>query len=81
MNIGAYGVHTNASVLKLVEGFFGERHYPFAPKHKGAFTKRFNRIMIEKIYRNDKKGEVIKRGLKFLLGQNFYSYLKSIVKQ
>lgn len=21
MNIGAYGVHTNASVLKLVEGF------------------------------------------------------------
>ena len=81
MNIGAYGVHTNASVLKLVEGFFGERHYPFAPKHKGVFTKRFNRIMIEKIYRNDKKGEVIKRGLKFLLGQNFYSYLKSIVKQ
>ena len=43
MNIGAYGVHTNASVLKLVEGFFGERHYPFAPKHKGVFTKRFNR--------------------------------------
>lgn len=81
MNIGAYGVHTNASVLKLVKGVFGERHYPFAPKHKGAFTKRFNRIMIEKIYRNDKKGEVIKRGLKFLLGQNFYSYLKSIVKQ
>ena len=81
MNIGAYGVHTNASVLKLVEGFFGERHYPFAPKHKGVFTKRFNRIMIEKIYRNDKRGEVIKRGLKFLLGQNFYSYLKSIVKQ
>lgn len=81
MNIGAYGVHTNASVLKLVKGFFGERHYPFAPKHKGVFTKRFNRIMIEKIYRNDKKGEVIKRGLKFLLGQNFYSYLKSIVKQ
>ena len=83
MNIGAYGVHTNASVLKLVEGFFGERHYPFAPKHKGVFTKRFNRIMIEKIYRNDKKGEVIKRGIKIFVGTELLfiseEYCKTII--
>lgn len=58
MNIGAYGVHTNASVLKLVKGVFGERHYPFAPKHKGAFTKRFNRIMIEKFIETTKRGKL-----------------------
>lgn len=36
--------------------------------------------MIEKFIETTKGGSY-KKGIKILLGQNFYSYLKSIVKQ
>lgn len=81
MNIGVYGEHTDASILKLANGAFGEQHYPFALEHRGLFIEGFNNIMIGKNYRNGGMREAIRKVLKSLLGQSLYLYLKITIKK
>lgn len=76
MNIGACGVHTNADVLKLANEVFGGQHYPFALGNKGLFVDNFQKGMIKKLYRHNRLGIIVRRTLRFLLGQSLYSYLK-----